>query len=202
MFGGGTEMSPAEKTLLTPQEYLAKERLAAFRSEFYRGEMFAMAGASWEHTLIKDNLAREAGNQLRNGPCRVLTSDLRVKVSATDLYTYPDGVIVCEEPEFEDTHFDTLLNPRVVMEVLSESTEKYDRGAKFGHYRRLQSVQDYVLVSQDEPLVERFVRQEDDTWTLKEYRGLDQKFEVASVPAKIPLTDIYRGIKFPEATKN
>src|SRR5580700_4527283 len=100
-------MSSVLKPLLTPQEYLARERQAAFRSEFYRGEMFAMAGASWEHTLIKDNLARETGNQLKAGPCRVVTSDLRVKVTATELYTYPDIVVVCAEPQFEDDKFDT-----------------------------------------------------------------------------------------------
>src|SRR6266436_6562587 len=105
-------MSTVQKRLLTPQEYLEIERQADYRSEYFRGEMFAMAGASWEHTLIKDNLAREAGNQLKNGPCQVLSSDLRVKVDATGLYTYPDIAIVCDEPQFEDAAFDTLLNPR------------------------------------------------------------------------------------------
>src|SRR4051812_41297267 len=104
-------MSAECKRLLTPQEYLAKERLAPFRSEYYRGEMFAMAGASFEHTVEKDNFAREAGNQLKGGPCRVLTSDMRVKVSTTGLYTYPDIVIVRDKPQFEDNVFDTLLNP-------------------------------------------------------------------------------------------
>src|SRR6516164_9839252 len=118
-------MSTVAKRLLTSEEYLARERKADYRSEFYRGEMFALAGASWEHTLIKDNLAREAGNQLKTGPCRVVTSDLRVKVSATGLYTYPDVVIVCDEPQFEDQVMDTLLNPRILVEVLSDSTEKY-----------------------------------------------------------------------------
>jgi Uma2 family endonuclease len=195
-------MSTAEKILLTPQEYLAKERLADLRSEFYRGEMFAMAGASREHTRIKDNLARHAGSQLEGGPCEVYTSDPRVKISATGLYTYPDLTIVCDEPQFEDAKFDTLLNPRVVMEVLSDSTEKYDRGAKFGHYRQLPSVQEYVLVSQDQPLVERFVRQEDGTWTLRDFRGLDQTFEFVTVPVQIPLADIYRGVKFPDVAKH
>src|ERR1700730_4264801 len=110
-------MSTVQKRLLSSQEYLTQERQANFRSEFYRGEMFAMAGASWEHTLIKDNLAREAGNQLKSGPCRVLTSDLRVKVSASGLYTYPDMLVVCDKPQFEDKVMDTLLNPRVVVEV-------------------------------------------------------------------------------------
>jgi Uma2 family endonuclease len=201
MVAGEPEMSTAEKTRLTAQEYLAQERRADVRSEFYRGEMFAMAGATWEHTLIKDNLAREAGNRLHDGPCRVVTSDLRVKVNATGLYTYPDIIVVCDEPQFEDSLFDTLLNPRAVVEVLSDSTEKYDRGTKFAHYRQIPSVQEYILVSQDSPLVERYVRQVDDTWTLKEFRGLDRTFEFASVPVEVPVADIYRGVKFSDTMK-
>jgi Uma2 family endonuclease len=190
-------MSTAARRLLTPQEYLAKERAAEFRSEYLRGEMFAMAGASWEHTLVKDNLAGELRNQLKGGPCRALTSDMRVKVDATGLYTYPDIVIVCEEPQFEDKVFDTLLNPRVVVEVLSDSTEKYDRGAKFGHYRHVPSLQEYVLVSQDRPLVERYVRQADESWLLTVFGDRAKTFELASVPVRIPLEEIYRGVKFP-----
>ena len=191
-------MSTAEKSLLTPEQYLARERAADFRSEFYRGEMFAMAGASPAHTRIKDNLARHTGNQLENGPCYVLTSDLRVKVSATGLYTYPDMVVICDEPQLEDKVLDTLLNPRVVVEVLSDSTEKYDRGVKFGHYRQLPSVQEYVLVAQDRPLLERYVRQPDDTWVLTACSGLPQTFEFGSIPARVPLADIYRGVTLPE----
>src|SRR5262245_5251681 len=157
-------MSTASKRSLSPQEYLAQERLADFRSEYLRGEVFAMAGASYEHTLIKDNLAREAGSQLKNGPCRDLTSDIRLNVDVTCLYTYPDVIIVCGEPQFEDEVFDTLLNPRAVIEVLSDSTEKYDRGTKFAHYRQVPSLQEYVLVAQDRPLLERYVRQGDGSW--------------------------------------
>ncbi len=193
-------MSSVPKILLTPQEYLARDRAAESRSEYYRGEMFAMSGASWEHTLIKDNTAREAGNQLKDGPCHVLTSDLRVKVDATGLYTYPDVIIVCEEPQFEDKMFDTLLNPRALVEVLSESTEKYDRGGKFRHYQRVPSVQEYILIAQDQPLIDRFVRQPDGTWVLTTYDALAQTFAFASVPVQIPLTDIYRGVTFPEPT--
>ncbi len=191
-------MSSVPKTTLTPQEYLARERKAEFRSEFYHGEMFAMAGASWEHTLIKDNVAHNARNQLDDGPCRALTSDLRVKVDATGLYTYPDVIIVCEEPQFEDKMFDTLLNPRVLMEVLSDSTEKYDRGAKSGHFRQIPSLQEYVLIAQDQPLVERYVRQQDGGWLLTEFRGLEQTFAFTSIPVNIKLADIYRGVEFPE----
>jgi Uma2 family endonuclease len=191
-------MSTVSTRLLSPQEYLAQERLADFRSEFYGGEVFAMAGTSWEHTRIKDNVAREAGNQLKYGPCVVATSDLRVKVDATGLYTYPDLVVVCDEPQFEDTEFDTLLNPRVIMEVLSDSTEKYDRGTKFGHYRQLPSVQEYVLIAQDRPLVERYVRQTDDTWLLTVFSDLTQTFGFGTVAVQIPLAEIYLGVKFPE----
>jgi Uma2 family endonuclease len=200
MDAGGFEMSTVATTLLTPQEYLARERLADSRCEFYRGEMFATAGASWEHTLIKDNLARMTGNQLEKGRCRVVTSDLRVKVNAAGLYTYPDIVIVCDEPQFEDDQFDTLLNPRVVVEVLSDSTEKYDRGTKFAHYRRMPSVQEYVLVSPDRPLVERYVRQDDASWLLTVFSDLAQSFAFGSIDAQVALAEIYRGVAFSETT--
>lgn len=192
-------MSTAPKQLLSPQEYLRKERQAEFRSEYYAGEMFAMAGASWEHTRIKDNLARHVGNQLEGGPCQVLTSDMRLKVSETGLYTYPDMVVVCEEPEFEDEVFDTLLNPRVVIEVLSDSTEGYDRGVKFGHYRRLPSVHEYVLVAQDRPLVEGFVRQPDGTWVLTAVSDPKGAFAFGSIPVRVSMADIYARVQFDEA---
>ena len=191
-------MSIAAKRLLTTQEYLAIERRAEFRSEFYHGEMFAMAGASYEHTLVKDNMAGETRQQLKHGSCRVLTSDMRVKVDATGLYTYPDIAIVCGEPQFEDQVFDTLLNPRVLVEVLSDSTEKYDRGTKFRHYRQIPSLQEYVLAAQDRPAVERHVRQPDGSWLMTEFTGLDAVFAFTSVPVRIPLAEIYAGVTFPE----
>lgn len=193
-------MSTVAKPLLSPEEYLARERQADFRSEFYRDEMFAMSGANWEHTLIKYNLAREAGNQLKAGPCHVLTSDLRVKITATELYTYPDMVVVCDEPRLEDNHFDTLLNPRVLVEILSGSTEKYDRGAKFAHYRQIPSLQEYVMIAQDRPLVERYVRQADGTWVLTAFNDLTQTFAFSSIAARVALAEIYRGVTFPETT--
>ena len=190
-------MSTAQKVLLTPEEYLARERAADFRSEYFRGEMFAMSGASWEHNLIKENLAGETRNQLKGGPCLVVSSDQRVKISATGLYAYPDLVVVCDEPRLEDEFLDTLLNPRVIVEVLSDSTEKYDRGTKFAHYRQLPSVREYVMVSQDRLLVERFVRQPDDTWLLAEFSGLTATFEYGTIDARVPLSEIYRGVNLP-----
>lgn len=191
-------MSSVLKPLLTPQEYLARERKAERKSEFYRGEMFAMAGASWEHNLIAANVTGETGQQLKAGPCRVVSGDMRVKVNATGLYTYPDVIVVCEEPKFEDEVFDTLLNPRVLIEVLSDSTEKYDRGTKFRHYRGLPTLQEYVLIAQDEPLIERHVRQPNGDWLMTEFRGLEQTLAFTSIPVKIALPDIYRGLAFPE----
>ncbi|MCI0642593.1 MAG: Uma2 family endonuclease [Gemmataceae bacterium] len=191
-------MSRAHIRLLSPKEYLEQERHADFRSEYLRGEVFAMAGATFAHSLIKDNVAAEARSQLKDGPCRVVTSDLRVRVEATGLYTYPDIVIVCDEPSFDDNVLDTLLNPRTLVEVLSESTEKYDRGAKFAHYRQIPSLAEYVLVAQDRPLVERYVRQKDNDWLLTEFKELSSTFEFASVPVRIHLAEIYRGVTFPE----
>lgn len=189
-------MSSVPKTLLTPQEYLARERKAEFKSEFYRGEMFAMAGATWEHTLIKDNTCQATRNQLTDGPCRVLTSDLRVLVDRTGLYTYPDIIVVCDEPQFEDKMFDTLLNPRVLMEVLSESSQGYDRGDKFKHYRQITSLQEYVVIAKDEPYVERHVRQSNGDWLMTEFQGLQASLAFTSIAATITLADIYRGVVF------
>jgi Uma2 family endonuclease len=191
-------MSAAPKPKFTPAEYLALERKAAFKSEYLNGEMFAMAGANRVHVIIRDNFAGELHAVLKGTPCRAYSVDMRVKVDATGLFTYPDIAIVCGMPQFEDDAFDTLLNPRAIVEVLSDSTEKYDRGTKFRHYRQIASLQEYVLVAQDEPLVERHVRQPDGSWLLTEFAALDRVFEFASVPARVPLAEIYRDVTFPE----
>jgi Uma2 family endonuclease len=191
-------MSAAPKTKLTPAEYLAIERKAEFKSEYYAGEMFAMAGATYPHNSVKDNLIGELQAQFKGGPCRTLSSDQRVKVPKTGLYTYPDIVVICEPPQFEDEEFDTLLNPRVIIEVLSESTETYDRGTKARHYKRISFLKEYILVSQQEPFVERMVRQDDGSWKVTEFAGLDAMLEFISVPAKVALAEIYRGVEFPE----
>ena len=191
-------MSAVPKQLLTAQEYLAIERKAVTRSEFYRGEMLAMDLPSFEHNLITGNLSREAGYELKDAPCRILTSDMRIKVVATAFYTYPDGLIVCGEPEFEDAERDTLLNPRVLVEVFSDSTESYDRGGRFQQYRRIPSLQEYVVVAQNEVLVERWVRQANDSWRLTEFPDPAGTFEFASVPVRVPLAEIYRGVEFPD----
>jgi len=184
---------------MTPTEYLALERSAEIKGEYFDGEIFAMAGASREHNLIVGNLVRELGNQLRKGPCEVYPSDMRVKVDRTGLYTYPDVVVVCDEPQFEDEHSDTLLNPTLLIEVISESTEKYDRGKKSSHYRRLASLKEYLLVSQAEPHVEHYARQDRDHWLLAEATGTNSNIELPALQITIELSEVYARLAF-EAT--
>jgi Uma2 family endonuclease len=166
------------------------------KSDFYRGMVLPRPPLSYAHTLIKDNLAGEAGNQLKDGPCEVITSDLRVKVEATEFYTYPDVLFFCGTPRFEDAERDVLLNPRVIAEVLSEESETFDRGRKFAEFRRLPSLQEYILIAQDKPLVERYVRQPDETWVLRIFSDMTQTLEVVTVAAKVPLSEIYRNVNF------
>ena len=189
-------MSAVPKMKLTEAEYLAKERKAEFKSEFYRGEMFAMSRASREHILIAGNVTGELRNQFKGRCCEVYSNDMRVRVSATGLYTYPDVVIVCGEPEFLDAEVDTLLNPTVLIEVLSPSTESYDRGAKAEQYRRIPSLREHVLITQDRPHVDVLIRQEDGSWLLRETNELDQVVTLPSVSVSLPMCEIYDRITF------
>jgi Uma2 family endonuclease len=186
--------SAAAKTIYTPQEYLAFERKSPIKHEYCDGSIFAMAGASREHNLITGNLSREIGTQLRDRPCEVYASDMRVLVGRTGLYTYPDVVAVCGEPRFEDSEVDTLLNPNVIVEVLSDSTEAYDRGKKFGHFRRLESLREYVLVAQDEVRVERYTRQGDE-WILTELNSLEDTLRLESIGCTVAVREIYAKVE-------
>src|SRR5205809_2192753 len=152
-------MASRPNTFLTPEEYLEIERKAAFKSEYYQGEMFAMAGGSPPHAWIISNLNYELVRQLKGRPCRVGTNDLRLRVLPSGLYTYPDVMVVCGKPQYADYRKDTLLNPIVIIEVLSDSTRDYDRGRKFQHYRALPSLQEYLTVAQDTPHIEHWTRQ-------------------------------------------
>ena len=201
-------MSTAEKRRLTPQEYLAIDEASEIRHEFLDGENFAMSDTTFWHTLIKDNLSQALRNKLaakNANDCYVLTSDQRVKVSATGLYTYPDILICCGEPVFDEEIRNTLVNPRVLIEVLSESTERYDRGAKFGHYRQLASVQEYLLIAQDRPCVERYVREPAagdsppaaDRWVLTAVTDAAGALLLESVGVEVTLADIYDRVVFP-----
>lgn len=191
-------MSSLPQTLYSPEEYLAHERKAEYKSEYINGQILAMSGASREHNLISGNIFAGIHSQLRGGPCEVYMGDMRVKVSPAGMYTYPDVVAVCGERSFEDEEIDTLTNPTVVVEVLSPSTEAYDRGVKFAHYRKLASLQEYVLVAQDEVRVEHFARHSGPggQWMLTGMDDLDGTLHLASIGCDLPLRDIYDRVEF------
>lgn len=188
-------MSTALKRI-TPQEYLIRERQASIKSEFYQGEIFAMGGGSANHSLIAANFVREAGNALKDKPCIVFNSDLRVQVQSTGLHTYPDATIVCGELLFDDDHRDTILNPTVIVEVLSDSTEKYDRGKKSNHYRQIASLKELILIAQERSHVERFTRQPNGDWLFHEQKELTADFELKSLGISIAISELYRGVTF------
>lgn len=189
-------MSTQPVPYLTPADYLAIERKSDVKHEYYRGEMFAMADATREHNLIALNLAVSIGVQIRDRPCEAYGSDMRVKVDETGLYTYPDMTVTCDEPRFEDKQTDTLLTPQVVVEVLSKSTENYDRGKKFEHYRRIESLREYVLISQEEPHIEHYSRQADGRWLLTEAKGLEGTIELPAIECRLKLADVYAKVEF------
>jgi Uma2 family endonuclease len=194
-------MQPQRRPYLTEEEYLAIERRAEYKSEYYQGEMFAMAGASEKHNLITLNIAAELHGIMKNRPCRVYSSDMRVKIQATGLYTYPDVVVVCGELVSDDAHRDTLLNPTLIVEVLSKSTEAYDRGEKFKAYRLVPELREYVLVAQDRPHVEVFTRSDTGMeWVLRDATGVDAQLNLHSIDCTLSLADIYSKVEFDEPT--
>lgn len=193
-------MSAVPKLYLTPAEYLAFERQSDIKHEYFRGDLFAMSGASRQHVRIAVNATIVLGNQLTRRGCDVFNSDMRVKVSPTGLYTYPDLAIVCGRPRFEDKELDTLLNPSVIIEILSKSTEAYDRGEKFAQYRTLETLTDYLLISQTRPHIERFTRQEGGLWLLSESIGLDAVMPIESIQCQLPLAEVYDRVEFEEAS--
>ena len=195
-------MTAVLKTKLTAREYLALERRAEFKSEFFNGEMFAMAGASPRHNFIRENLSVEIGSRLKGSPCRTISADQRVHVSRTGLYTYPDLLIMCGPPVLDPEDDHAIINPVAIVEVLSPSTEKYDRGAKFRNYQQLPSLMEYILVAQDEAVIERFVRQADGSWGLISFVGLEATLAFTTVPVQIPLTDVYSGVSFDSVESN
>ena len=201
----------AAQTYLTPEEYIAFERKALpnseiIRHEYLNGELIAMSGASRAHNLISGNIFGELRAQLRGSGCETYMSDMRVSTPPTASYFYPDVVVVCEDPRFEDDVFDTLLNPIILVEVLSPSTEAYDRGEKFGHYRQLTSLQEYVLVAQDKVLVEHYRREEKQRtapipgkdWIFTDFQELGETLPLISIHCELPLQEIYERVTFPD----
>ena len=185
--------SIAARTYLTPEEYLTFERKATTKHEYFAGEIVAMSGASFAHNFTTGDIFGELRAQLQGGKCKAATSDMRVKVSKTGSYFYPDVVVFCGEPQAEDNRSDTLLNPTVIIEVLSPSTEARDRGEKFWHYQQLVSLQEYILVSQNQVCVEHNFR-EGTYWLRTEFRELEDIMLLTSIECKLCLRDIYSSV--------
>jgi len=186
-----------EKLKITTEEYLKFERASEIKHEYYDGEIFAMTGAKVNHNRIGSNINRCLGNQLADRSCDVFLSDMRVKIQKVDKYTYPDVVVACGDLELEDEKFDTLLNPVVIIEILSNSTELYDRAEKFAHYRLIPSLQEYILVSQYHCKVEKFIRGDDGIWRIFDpYTNIDTKIKLESIDCQLLLSEIYHRVEF------
>ena len=182
-------------THLTSEEYLAWERKQPFKNEYYNGQIVAMSGASRSHNRITVDITIQLGNQLMNSECEVFASEMRVRTSPEISYFYPDVIVVCGEPRFEDDTFDTLLNPILVIEVLSPSTAAFDRGEKFEHYKQIASLQEYILVSQNNVRVEHYRRQ-GPQWIHNTFEHLEDMLPLASIGRTLPLRAIYRRVMF------
>ena len=188
-------MSAVPVPYLTPKQYLEIEQKAVFKSEYWDGQMYAMAGGTPKHSEAGTRFAAALIARLGD-KCGVFNSDLRLRDSEDGLYTYPDVSVVCGEPEYGEAH--TLTNPTVLAEVLSPSTEASDRGFKFKRYQHLESLKEYVLISQEEPRVETYLRQSDGTWRYQSVEGLHSAVILRSIGIEVPLSEIYRGITFRE----
>lgn len=189
-------MIPKEKNTMTPEEYLDFEANSEIRHEYFNGEIFAMVGAKKNHNRINTNISRVLGNQLFDRPCDVFSSDMRVKIEKIEKYTYPDITVACDKVEFLEDELDSLLNPVVIIEILSDSTESYDRGLKFTHYRLIESLQEYILVSQYRCQVEKFQRDKDGIWLYSSMDNMEHSVIIESIQCEVSLSDIYHRVEF------
>ena len=180
----------------TPEEYLAMEREAEFKSEYFEGQIYAMAGASDPHNIITLNIGSEFRVQFKGSPCFARSSDAKIRSSDQGIFSYADVTVVCGQPQFHDGTHDVLTNPKVIVEVLSPSTERFDRGKKFAKYKQLESFTDYLLVAQDEAQIDYYKKQPDGTWAHEMAFGLDAEVHIASVHCTLRLSDVYDGISF------
>lgn len=187
--------SAAQQLFITPEEYLQLERTSTIKHEYFGGRIYAMAGASPRHVFIAANVGGELYIQLKRKPCRTCGSDIRLQIPATGLYTYPDVAVVCGEPQYADEEKETLTNPAVVVEVLSPSSERYDRGDKFEHYKSIGSPTDYILIAQHTYRVEHYTRQSGNQWTKAEYTDLQSIVDIASIDCHLRLSDIYEKVE-------
>ena len=188
-----------KRQYISPDEYLTAERDSLEKHEYFDGEIFLMAGSSRKHSLIASNVNASLNVQLKKRDCEVHTSDMRVHIPKTGLFTYPDVLVVCGKPEFlPDKNPDTLTNPILIVEVLSTSTEGYDKGVKFDNYRSLESLREYVLVSQDAKKVMRYTKQSDESWVLMDFIGEKTQIELTSIECSLAMEDIYDKVDFEE----
>lgn len=188
--------SPPASETLTPQEYLRRERAAETRTEFIGGQLYAMAGASRHHLRLVSSIAYRLSQQLEGSPCEVVTNDLRVRINQEGDYVYPDVVVVCGGGEWEDSSFDTLLNPTIIIEVLSSSTAGRDHSDKWLRYQQMPSLTDYLMVSQHEMRVEHFARQNENLWLYSIFQAPDATIELPSVNCRLRLSEIYERVHF------
>ncbi|WP_269227407.1 Uma2 family endonuclease [Flavobacterium eburneipallidum] len=188
-------MGLPEILYISQKDYLEAERLAVEKHEYFKGEIFAMSGASITHNKIFSNSFSDIGSKLKGKKCQPFGSDLRVHIPKNTLFTYPDISIICGEIETTDDKFDTITNPSVIIEILSPSTRNYDKGEKFTLYREIDSLQEYILIDSERIMVEKFIRNADNSWQLTEYKTIEQSFSIATVDIEMQLIDIYDGIK-------
>jgi Uma2 family endonuclease len=191
-------MEAEKKAFITVDEYLKIERSAKSKSEYFNGEMFAMAGATRNHQVICDNILFSLKNQIKNKHCIAFGGDLRVKVNKAGLYTYPDISALCGKELFDDEEKDTLTNPQLIIEVLSDSTEAYDRGKKFAFYRQIESLKEYILVSQSSKKIERFAKNETGFWTLSETNSDTDILCLSALECNLSIEDVYDKVEFSE----
>jgi Uma2 family endonuclease len=189
-------MAAQPRVYLTVAEYLARERVGDTKHEFFAGQVYALAGGSEQHNLIAGNVLASLHAQVRKRSCTVYPSDMRLKIPRTNLYTYADVSVVCGQAQFEDAQRDILLNPSVIIEVLSPSTENYDRGKKFQNYRTLDSAREYLLIAQDTHHIEHYIRQPDNQWLLSEADTLDATIELPTISCTLALADVYEKVTF------
>lgn len=191
-------MGLPEKQHVSPEQYLETERLALEKHEFYRGEIFAMSGATFRHNQIFKNTYINLGSKLKGKPCQPYGSDLRIHIPNNSLFTYPDIFIICGQPEMTDTIKDTVVNPSVIMEILSKSTYDYDKGQKFTLYRDIVSLKEYILIDSMSVRVEHYYKNDDGSWTLKDYRTIDDKIHIQTIAAELLLSDVYTDVVWEE----
>ena len=189
-------MPVAVKKFYSEEDFLTIERMSKTKNEYYRGEIFAMSGASYQHNQIASALIGDIVAHLKDKECNIFGSDLRVHTQLKSFYTYPDAVIICGEPSFVDREFDTIINPAVLFEILSPSTEEYDRTIKFDFYKNIHSLKQYVLIDSQKILVEVFTRGKDNLWSSEKYTQPEEEWSLTSINYKNKLTQLYNGVRF------